>query len=85
MPAGLQQRRRTRQRPAAIREIPGVLAPALGVPVEPRRTGGLGVLNPRLPPHTPEASTPVLARNEGMGQGVESVLLDSITSLQVTN
>jgi hypothetical protein len=61
VPAGLQQRRRTRQRPAAIHEVPGVLTPALGVPVEPRRAGGPGVLDPSLLTHRLPSSTHVLA------------------------
>ncbi len=77
MLAGLQQRRRTRQRPTAIDEVPGVLPPALGVPVEPRRAGGLGVLDPHLLLHSFRANTPVLARGGWLGQGAGSALLNS--------
>ena len=68
VPAGLQQRRRPRQRPTAIDEVPGVLTPALRIPVKPRRAGGLGVLNPRLLPHRLLASTSVLANADSIGK-----------------
>jgi len=68
VPPGFEQRRRPRQRPTAIHEVPGVLTPALGIPVEPRRAGGLGVLDPRLLLHSLRAGTPVLARSGGLAQ-----------------
>jgi hypothetical protein len=67
MATGLQQRRCTGERPARIHEVHRVGTPALGIPVEPRRLGGLGVLDPRLLLHNIEASTPVLAREGSIG------------------
>ena len=73
--ASLQQRRRTCKRPAAIQEVPGVLTSALGVPVEPRRAGCLGVLNPGVLLHHFVAGTSVLALIPGWAKWDVSVLL----------
>ncbi len=45
--------------PAAIHEVPGVLIPALRIPLEPRRAGGLWVLDPSLLLHHPLLRTAV--------------------------
>ncbi len=64
------------QRPTTIHEVPGVLTPALGIPVEPRRAGGLGVLDPRPLLHPFIASTHVLVstvcggNQRGVGYGL---------------
>jgi len=69
VPTGLEQRRRTRQGTAGVHEVHRVGAPALGVPVEPRRIGGLGVLDPSLLLHGARASASVLARISWCFQG----------------
>jgi len=61
VPTGLEQRWSTRQGTTGVHEVHRVGAPALGVPVEPSRTGGLGVLNPGVLLHRLLASTLVLA------------------------
>jgi len=69
VPTGLEQRWRTRQGTSGVHEVHRVGAPALGVPAEPRRVGGLGVLDPSLLLHGAHASTPVLAGKALVGQG----------------
>ena len=49
--SGLEQRRRSSQWAAGVHEVHRVGAPALGIPVEPRGVGGLGVLDPSLLHH----------------------------------
>jgi len=41
VPTGLEQRRRARQGTSGVHEVHRVGAPALGIPVEPRRVGGV--------------------------------------------
>jgi hypothetical protein len=50
--AGLKQRRRTGERAARIHEVHRIGAPAPGIPMEPRRVVGLGVLDPSLLLHS---------------------------------
>jgi len=69
VPTGLEQRWRTRQGTAGVHEVHRVGAPALGIPVESSRVGGLGVLNPGVLLHRLLASTLVLAKVLAHSQG----------------
>jgi len=68
VPTGLQQGWCTRQGTAGVHEVHRVGAPALGIPVEPRRVGGLWVLDPSLLLHGASVSTPVLTTGSSVGQ-----------------